>query len=120
MLIQHFYYETIQGLIRVQDFLKEAERNEWIIRLYRFGPDRPYRDVFWEIKQTKIDNVLLDVRRENIFHALKHVSVYKQRQVKKKRKRLVHVVVVAHVGWLNAHVPIGYSENGQIRNKMGV
>ncbi len=72
------------GLIRVQDFLKEAERHEWTIRLYQFSPERLYRDVFWEIKQAKIDNVLLDVKRENIFLALKHVSIDKMKTKKRE------------------------------------
>ncbi|UXI15496.1 Death-associated protein kinase 1 [Sarcoptes scabiei] len=33
-----------------------------------------FRDVFWEIKQNKINNILLDVDRDNIFQALKHAQ----------------------------------------------
>ena len=59
--------------MRVQEFLKEAEKNEWNIRLYQVQ-NRMYRDIFWEIKQNKINNLLLDLDRDNIFLALKHVS----------------------------------------------
>lgn len=60
--------------MRVQDFLKEAETYEWNIRLYQVQK-RMYRDLFWEIKQSKINNLLLDLDRDNIFLALKHVSI---------------------------------------------
>ncbi|XP_075590538.1 glutamate receptor ionotropic, kainate 2 isoform X2 [Dermatophagoides farinae] len=62
-----------QGLMRIQEFLKEAEKNEWNIRLYQIQ-DRMYRDIFWEIKQNNINNLLLDLDRDNIFLALKHAQ----------------------------------------------
>lgn len=60
------------GIVRIQDLLKEAEQNNWMIRLYQFS-GRPYRDLFWEIKKTKVFNIIIDVKRENIFTVLKHV-----------------------------------------------
>ena len=69
-----FFIYLPTGLIRVQDFLKESEKNNWIIRLYQVS-NQLYRDVFWEIKQTHINNVLLDVGRDNLFVAFKHVSL---------------------------------------------
>ncbi|KAH9418715.1 hypothetical protein DERP_004041, partial [Dermatophagoides pteronyssinus] len=66
-------YEANEGLMRVQEFLKEAEKNEWNIRLYQVQ-NRMYRDIFWEIKQNKINNLLLDLDRDNIFLALKHAQ----------------------------------------------
>ncbi|OTF73291.1 hypothetical protein BLA29_007441 [Euroglyphus maynei] len=66
-------YEANEGLMRVQEFLKEAEKNEWNIRLYQVQ-NRMYRDIFWEVKQNNINNVLLDLDRDNIFLALKHAQ----------------------------------------------
>ena len=66
----NFYW--ISGIIRIKDFLKEAQQNDWVIRLYQFS-NKPYRDLFWEIKKTKFFNIIVDVRRENIFTVLKHV-----------------------------------------------
>ena len=60
------------GIVRIQDFLKEAQQFDWTIRLYQFS-GRPYRELFWEIKKTKFFNVIIDVKRENILSVLKHV-----------------------------------------------
>ena len=65
----------ISGIVRIQDFLKEAEENNWVISLYQFS-GKPYRDLFWEIKKTKFFNVIIDVKRENIFAVLKHVMLF--------------------------------------------
>lgn len=67
---------TVQtiGIIRVQDFFKEAQRNDWQIQLYQFTPGKPYRETFWEINKSKVVNIVLDVKRENMINVLRHVS----------------------------------------------
>ncbi|CAG2100868.1 unnamed protein product, partial [Medioppia subpectinata] len=67
-------YENNEGIIRIQDFLKEAERNNWQILLYQFIAGKPYRDTFWEINksQSRVVNIVLDVKRENLVHVLRH------------------------------------------------
>ncbi|XP_037579876.2 glutamate receptor ionotropic, kainate 1-like [Dermacentor silvarum] len=65
-------YEDHEGIIRLQDFLKEARGNDWHIQMYQFHSGQPYRDLFWKIKKTKETRVVLDVKRENLFTALKH------------------------------------------------
>ncbi|CAN7981832.1 unnamed protein product, partial [Ixodes pacificus] len=62
------------GIIRLQDFLKEARGNDWNIQMYQFHSGQPYRDLFWKIKKTKETRVVLDVKRENLFIALKHAQ----------------------------------------------
>ncbi|KAH9381838.1 hypothetical protein HPB48_016353 [Haemaphysalis longicornis] len=42
--------------------------------MYQFHTGQPYRDLFWKIKKTKETRVVLDVKRENLFTALKHVE----------------------------------------------
>ncbi|XP_054152427.1 glutamate receptor ionotropic, kainate 2-like [Oppia nitens] len=66
-------YEDNHGIVRIQDFLKEAQQYDWTIKLYQFS-DRPYRDIFWEIKMTKVFHVIIDVNRLNIFTVLKHAQ----------------------------------------------
>ncbi len=58
----------------MQDFLKEAQQNDWVIRFYQFS-GKPYRELFWEIKKTSFFNIIIDVKRENIFTVLKHVRL---------------------------------------------
>lgn len=67
-------YEDHEGIIRLQDFLKEARGNDWHIQMYQFHTGQPYRDLFWKIKKTKETRVVLDVKRENLFTALKHAQ----------------------------------------------
>lgn len=61
------------GLFRLQDFFKEAEARNWKIKLHQFEFGKPYRDTFWKIKEEGELNIILDVKNENIFRALKHV-----------------------------------------------
>ncbi|XP_054154145.1 glutamate receptor ionotropic, kainate 2-like [Oppia nitens] len=69
-------YETNEGIIRIQEFLKEAERHDWQIFLYQFKPGKPYRDTFWEINKShsKIVNIVLDVKHENLVNVLRHAQ----------------------------------------------
>jgi hypothetical protein len=74
IVINESKHLLFSGIVRVQDFLKEAERNNWIIQLYQFTPGKPYRDTFWEINKAKVVNIVLDVKRENMINVLRHVS----------------------------------------------
>ena len=66
-------YENNEGIIRLQNFFKEAQRYSWKIKLYQFEQGKPYRDTFWEVNQADIKNIILDVRRENLMMVLRHV-----------------------------------------------
>ncbi|UXI22440.1 Bromodomain-containing protein 7 [Sarcoptes scabiei] len=66
-------YEDNEGFIRLQDFFKEAESLNWRIKLHQFKPGKPYRETFWKVKNDGERNIILDVRNENIFRALKHI-----------------------------------------------
>ena len=61
------------GIVRLQNFFKEAQLRNWNIKLYQFRKGIPYRDTFWKIKDEQELNIVLDVKRENIYAALKHV-----------------------------------------------
>lgn len=60
--------------MRLQDFFKEAQLRDWKVTLYQFSRREPYRDVFWRIKETGENNIVLDVKPEHIHRVLKHVS----------------------------------------------
>jgi len=38
-------------------------------------PDRPYRDIFWKVKETNEMNIILDVKKEHIPQVLAQVSI---------------------------------------------
>ncbi|KAJ6215793.1 hypothetical protein RDWZM_010293 [Blomia tropicalis] len=67
-------YEENEGLFRLQDFFKEAQQHNWRIKLHRFDKGQPYRETFWKIKDDGEHNIILDVKNENIFQALKHAQ----------------------------------------------
>lgn len=69
-------YENNEGIIRLQNFFKDAQQHNWKIKLYQFENDKPYRDTFWEVNKAKVKNVILDVRRENLLNVLRHVSYH--------------------------------------------
>ena len=66
-------YENNEVIIRLQNFFKESEHYNWKIKLYQFDLGRPYRDTFWEVNKSKVKNIILDVRRENLLDVLRHV-----------------------------------------------
>lgn len=43
--------------------------------MYQFVPNEPYRDLFWKIKKSEQNRVVLDVHRKNLYECLKHVSI---------------------------------------------
>lgn len=63
------------GVIRLQDFLKEAQKNEWRVQLYQFRPSQAYRDIFWRIKSAGESRIVLDVKRDTLRTVLKHVGL---------------------------------------------
>lgn len=67
-------YENNEGVIRLQNFFKEAEACNWKIQLHQFDPDKPYRDTFWDVNKAKMTEIILDVKRENLLTVLRHVS----------------------------------------------
>ncbi|KAI1298750.1 Glutamate receptor ionotropic, kainate 2 [Halotydeus destructor] len=73
---RHFaiVYEDNEGVMRLQDFFKEAQIKDWKVTLYQFEPHQPYRDTFWKIKETREINIVLDVKPDNIHRVLKHAQ----------------------------------------------
>ncbi|KAJ6217244.1 hypothetical protein RDWZM_008401 [Blomia tropicalis] len=67
-------YENNEGIIRLQNFFKDAQNFNWKIQLYQFEPGKPYRDTFWEVNKAKVTNVILDVKRDNLLLVLRHAQ----------------------------------------------
>ncbi|CAL1283897.1 unnamed protein product [Larinioides sclopetarius] len=72
-------YEGNYGIIRLQNFLKEAEKNKWGVRLYSLDDRIPFRKVFWNLKKDfqslKVDHkIVLDVNRKILFDVLKQAQ----------------------------------------------
>jgi len=67
------FENCISGIVRLQDFFKEAQVRNWRIKLYQFPTGIPYRDTFRKIKREKEYNIVLDVKKENIYTVLKQV-----------------------------------------------
>ncbi|KAG8199188.1 hypothetical protein JTE90_016016 [Oedothorax gibbosus] len=67
-------YDEHEGVIRLQDFLKEAQRNDWRVQLYQFRPTQAYRDIFWRIKSAGESRIVLDVKRDTLRTVLKHAQ----------------------------------------------
>lgn len=73
------YFFSLTGIIRLQNFLKEAEENRWRVHIHKFNKDIPYRKIFWELKKEYLKQneqnlkIVLDVGRRNLYEALKQV-----------------------------------------------
>ncbi|GFU11750.1 glutamate receptor ionotropic, kainate 2 [Nephila pilipes] len=73
-------YEGNYGITRLQNFLKEAEKNHWRMEIYNLEENVPYRKVFWQVKkdlqklQEHNQKIVLDVERRNLFTVLKHAQ----------------------------------------------
>lgn len=70
-------YESSEAMIRLQDIFKELSglySKKWTIKLFQVTPNTPYRDIFWEVKKSGVNNIILDISRENIFISLKHAQ----------------------------------------------
>ena len=63
------------GIIKMQNFFKSSSRNnKWKIKMYQFKQDQPYRDTFWLVKNSQEVNIILDVKKENLYISLKQVN----------------------------------------------
>jgi hypothetical protein len=59
----------------LRDFFENSLNGTWDIKLFQLMPDRPYRDIFWKVKQTNEMNIILDVKKEHIPQVLAQVSI---------------------------------------------
>ncbi|XP_055939943.1 glutamate receptor ionotropic, kainate 2-like isoform X2 [Argiope bruennichi] len=83
-------YEENEGIIRLQDFLKETSTRNWNIQVYRFQPEQPYRSLFRQIGSTfskRPDQdicIILDVSRKHLKNVLKQAQQVEMMTVRNK------------------------------------
>ncbi|CAL1283901.1 unnamed protein product [Larinioides sclopetarius] len=83
-------YEENEGIIRLQDFLKETATRNWNIQVYRFQPDQSYRTLFRQIQSTfskqpdKDICIILDVPRKHLKSVLKQAQQVEMMTVRNK------------------------------------
>ena len=67
-------YEESENIIHFNDFFVRAQEKNYDLKLFQLQPDRPYRDILWQLKEIQITNVLLHVRTGHIVEVLRQVS----------------------------------------------
>lgn len=70
-------YESSEAMIRLQDIFNELSglyAKKWTIKLFQVQPNTPYRDIFWNVKKSGENNIMLDVSREHMFECLKQAQ----------------------------------------------
>lgn len=68
-------YDQSDEVVIYKQIFKEARDKGWKVHVYQFDPDKPFRDTFMEIKESKKNNILLDVKHKILIDVLKHVSL---------------------------------------------
>lgn len=70
-------YESNEAMIRLQDIFKELSglyAKKWTIKLFQLQPNSQFRDIFWQVKKSGENNIVLDVSREHMFECLKQAQ----------------------------------------------
>lgn len=70
-------YESSEAMIRLQDMFKELSglyAKKWSIKLFQLQPNTQYRELFWNVKRSGENNIILDIRREHLFDCLKQAQ----------------------------------------------
>lgn len=71
-----YLYEQYDSLFYLQQHFdgKSLKSNDLNIKVLRFDPTKPYRNVFWSLKKTNIKHIMLDVQCKNLRTVLKHAQ----------------------------------------------
>lgn len=67
-------YEDSSNIIKLSDYLTDAQERSWEVRIFQLQPDQPYREILWQVKLTEIFNILLDLPTEHITEVLKQAQ----------------------------------------------
>ena len=71
-----YLYENDDSLYDLQVHFngRSLRSNDLNVKIMRFDPTKPYREVFWSLKATKIERIMLDVQCSNLKQILKHAQ----------------------------------------------
>uniref|UniRef100_A0A6G1S9T4 Glutamate receptor, ionotropic kainate 2 n=1 Tax=Aceria tosichella TaxID=561515 RepID=A0A6G1S9T4_9ACAR len=70
-------YDSSEAMIRLQDIFKELSglyARKWTIKLFQLQSNSSFRDLFWSVKKSGENNIVLDVSRELMFNCLKQAQ----------------------------------------------
>ncbi|OTF80492.1 kainate-selective ionotropic glutamate receptor-like protein, partial [Euroglyphus maynei] len=67
-------YEDSESIIHFSQYLKQALEKNWELRIFQLQPDQPYREILWQVKQTQIVHIVLDVKTEHIVEVMKQAQ----------------------------------------------
>lgn len=67
-------YEDADAIVHFKDFFERAKTAGWEMKFFQLSPEVPYRDVLWKVKDSGLENVLLDVRTEHLLEALRQAQ----------------------------------------------
>ena len=70
-------YDSSEAMIRLQDIFKELNglyAKKWTIKLFQLQANSSFRELFWSVKKSGENNIVLDVGRDNMFNCLKQAQ----------------------------------------------
>lgn len=70
-------YDSSEAMIRLQDIFKELRSvytKKWSIKLFQLQANSSFRDLFWNVKNSGENNIVLDVSRDHMFDCLKQAQ----------------------------------------------
>ena len=67
-------YKAKQKELKLFTELPEESKVDWNIRVFKFSDLETYRQTYWQVRMGKLMNILLHVKSENLYYALKQVQ----------------------------------------------
>lgn len=70
-------YDSGEAMIRLQDIFRELSgttTKKWTVKLFQVQRDTKFRDVFWKVKKSGENNIILDISQDHMFECLKQAQ----------------------------------------------
>lgn len=67
-------YEESSNIVHFTDYFSKINDKSWTVRIFQLLPDRPYRDILWQVKATGIVNIVWDIRTEHIVEVMRQAQ----------------------------------------------
>lgn len=70
-------YDSSEAMIRLQDLFRELSgfyAKKWTIKLFQLHSSTQFRDLFWNVKKSGENNIVLDINRDNMYECLKQAQ----------------------------------------------